>query len=84
MQLNIPSFDFADDIKFVVNLVTYTDAHVQTDLNKVDAWSLEHHMPLSIDKSAVLHCGMRNPPYRYHLQGDLLKSSDTVSDLGIL
>ena len=41
-------------------------------------------MPLSIDKSAVLHCGMRNPQYRYHLQGDLLKSTDTVSDLGIL
>ena len=84
MQLNFLSFGFADDIKCLVDLVTYTDAHVQTDLNKVDAWSLEHHMPLSIDKSAVLHCGMRNPQYRYHLQGDLLKSTDTVSDLGIL
>lgn len=45
IQLNIPSFGFAYDIKFVVNLVTYMDAHVQTDLNKVDAWSLKLHMP---------------------------------------
>ena len=37
-----------------------------------------------MDKSVVLHCGLRNPCNQYKLQGDILKCSDTVRDLGIL
>lgn len=38
----------------------------------------------TIDKSTILHCGIHNPPYQYCLQGNVLKSTETGRDLGIL
>ena len=56
---------------------------MQIELDKVDAWSTQHAMPLSLNKSVVLHCGLRNPCNQYKFQGEILKCSDTVRDLGI-
>ena len=82
--LEIPAFGFADDIKFVIDCITCTTAYMQVELDKVEARSIQHAMPLSLDKSVILHSGLRNPCYQYKLQGDILKCSDTVRDLGTL
>ena len=82
--LKITVFGFADDIKFIIDCITCTTTYVQIELDKVDAWSTQHAMPLSLDKSVVLHCELCNPCSQYKLQGEVLKCSDTVRDLSIL
>ena len=82
--LEIPAFRLADDIKFIIDCFTCANTYVQIELDRVDALSTQHAMPLSFDKSVVLHCGLRNPFNQYKLQGDILKFSDTIRDFGIL
>ena len=43
-----------------------------------------HHMPLSLDKSGVLHCSKNNPNLSYVLNGHTLPKIDQFKDLGIL
>ena len=82
-QLKLPAPAFADDLKFVADLKRHSTADVQEDLNTVGEWSDAHCMPLSIEKSFVMHCGARNTNHDYSLQGKVLRSTDTMRDLGI-
>ena len=43
---------------------------------------MEHHMPPSIKKSCVMHCGRNQSNYAYTLSGLLVASVDKIVDLG--
>ena len=53
------------------------------DLATVDNWSNTHLMPLSIEKSLVLHCGVHNLNFMHILLGKILQNRDTLRDLGV-
>ena len=40
-------------------------------------------MPLTTEKSSVMHCGHNQSSYNYAIHGALLKSVDIFADLGI-
>ena len=41
-------------------------------------------MPLSIDKSSIMHCGKRQPHHEYTLGQVVIKNVDSMMDLDIL
>jgi hypothetical protein len=82
-SLHHPAVAFADDIKFVADVAVCSKDLVQADVNKVAFWSAEHHMPLSDDKSLVMHCGSHQPFNIYALHGKPLKIVDNFTDLGV-
>ena len=52
---------FADDIKFVTDVAVSTKAEMQGDIDVVADWSKEYNMPLSIDRTVVMHGGRKQP-----------------------
>ena len=56
---------FADDVKFITTVTDKNHAVAQGVVNVVCKWSESQDMPLSIDKSIVLHCGSNNPRLKY-------------------
>lgn len=78
------SFAFADDVKFVTKVDNKSYETAKTAVNIVNDWSLDHQMPLSIDKCLVLHCGMYNPRHSYSLGHQSLPASTQFKDLGVL
>jgi hypothetical protein len=56
---------------------------VQADINIVADWSKEYDMPLSIEKTVVLHSGRRQPLHAYELLGLPLTSVSSFKDLGV-
>ena len=55
------TFVFADDVKFVAEASEQGFGLAQRTVNVIGDWSITHLMPLSVDKSLVLHCGPNNP-----------------------
>ena len=82
-RLSLPSVAFVDDVKMVANLEKHCAADIQTDLDIIGAWSEDYKMPLSVEKSAVLHYGPHNPEHMYTIQGSILQSTDSMRDLGV-
>ena len=74
---------FADDVKFVADVAASAPAEVQGDIDVVANWSKEYNMPLSIDKTVVMHDGRKQPNNDYYLDGYNLSSRDSFSDLGV-
>ena len=74
---------FADNVKFVANVAVSTKAEVQGDIDVLVDWSKEYKMPLSIDKTVVMHDGRKQPNNDYYLDGYHLSSRDSFSDLGV-
>ena len=56
---------------------------VQAEVTKIADWSDSHSMPLTIEKSSVMHCGHDQPSYNYTINGVSLQSVDNFADLGI-
>ena len=50
---------------------------------KIADWSDSHNMPLTIEKSSVMHCGYDQPSYNNTIHGASLQSVDKFADLGI-
>jgi exonuclease III len=75
---------FADDFKFCADVSISNQNDVQDDINVVINWSKDYDMPLSTEKTLVMHCGPRQPYHVYHLDGRPLNSVDHFSDLGIV
>ena len=72
-----------DDFKFIVDVRSHTREDVQYEIDKVVDWSEAHLMPLSTEKCAVLHCGLKQPNYAYVLGDQALKIVDSFVDLGV-
>ena len=78
------SWAFADDIKFVADVTSNSRDVVQEDVNTVLQWSEEMHMPLSLDKSVVMHCGRNQPNFIYTLKGSPMPCVESFKDLGVV
>ena len=65
---NLPLEAFADDFKCLADVTSHTKNEVQTEINMVSEWADAHLMPLSIEKSNVMHCGQNQPRHSYTLQ----------------
>ena len=55
--LSLSRVAFADDLKFAADVISHTQQEIQAEINKASNWADQHHMPLSVVKSAVVHCG---------------------------
>ena len=82
-DLDIPASAYADDLKFIANLVRHSFVKIQSNINRVYDWSVAMDMPLSIEKCLVLHCGSNNPQYQYQCGSGVLSATDSAADLGI-
>jgi hypothetical protein len=82
-ELDIQASAYADDLKLTPNLARHRPASIQTNINCVFSWSEARGMPLSMDKSLVVHCGVANPRHRYHCSSCLLPEADSIRDLGV-
>ena len=65
----MPEDALADDVKFRTHVLEQTKAEVQAELDKAISWSDEHDMPLSIEKTVVMHCGQLEPLFTYQING---------------
>ena len=84
MSIVCPSFAFADDLKFTELAVSALQSSIQSDLDRVAVWSVAFHMPLSLEKCAVLYCCSNNPHRDYYCNRQLLSSILQIKDLGVL
>ena len=82
-RLRHSSVAFADDLKYVADVAISSRDDVQEDATTVENWSAEYGMPVSIEKSLVLHCGLHQPKYVYSFQSQVLRSADNLADLGV-
>lgn len=76
---------FADDLK-IFNSVRSADdrAALQNALNVVDHWATQWKLPLSREKSKVVHLGGNNLSFSYSVDGILIEEVDQILDLGFL
>ena len=80
----MPSQAFADDFKFITNLIMHSKEDVQAVVNIVTAWVDVYSTPLSIKKCFVVHCGRRQLKHEYHLNFLRIKCVDSTYDLGVM
>ena len=82
--IKLPCGAFADDLKFIVDVVKNTRNTAQDNIDIVANWAEAHHMPISIEKSGVMHCGRNQPNHEYMLCGHPMACMDKIVDLGVI
>ena len=82
-KITFPSQAFADDFKFIANVIAHSKDTIQNEINIVVDWADKRGKPLSIEKCYVLHCGPVQPYNVYHIKYTIIKAIDTCIDLGI-
>ena len=60
-ELNIPASAYADELKFIANLVHHRRSLIQANVDRVNDWSKSRGMPLSMEKFLVVHCRNSDP-----------------------
>ena len=58
--------------------------HLQKDVKAIEYWSIANKLPISFEKSVVLHYGSNNVKGKYVLSGKVISSIDSCKDLGVL
>ena len=82
--LSLRSVIYVNDFKFIVDVRSHIREDVQCEINKVVDWNETHLMPLSTEKCAVFHCGLKQPNYVYVLGNQALKTVGSFVDLGVI
>src|SRR6266568_4819827 len=76
---------FADDTKLCRGISNNNDADIlRSDLNQIYQWSLDWQMLFNVDKCTVIHMGYNNNEYVYNLGNNVIRSSTTERDLGVI
>ena len=77
---------FADDTKVFKSFSNgESNEELQKCLDKMYKLSVDSGLPLSVEKTSVLHLGAKNPSQTYEMNGiDLRKVDQNVRDLGFL
>jgi hypothetical protein len=83
-KITLPKWGFADDFKIVADVTVHPCALVQAEINAVVEWSNSRHMPLSVEKCGVLHCGQNQPRHSYCILGSNMVEISAFKDLGII
>lgn len=81
--LSCGSAFFADDLKLYAD-PTVARAAIRRDLATISNWCEQWLLPLNVAKCVVLHLGANNPRHLYSLDGVVLKSVESQSDLGVI
>ena len=80
-------FMFADDIKLVMKapLSGFSSFDLlQDDLLSIQRWCSTWLLKLNINKCACIHFGFDNPCRNYMVDDVLIKTVDSISDLGVI
>ena len=76
---------FADNFKMVGDVSTPADhQRLQKDVKAIEDLSITNRMPISFEKSVVLHYDSKNIKEKYVLSGKVISSVDSCKDLGVL
>ena len=70
-KFTLPSQAFADDFKFIADVITHSKNITQNEINIVVDWVNERGTPLSIEKCCVLHCSPLQPYNVYHIKSTI-------------
>ena len=70
---------FADDFKMIADVTVNSKAEIQLEIDNIAKWAKDHDMPLSIEKSSVMHCGKNaDASYSNNCQAIAAKASKTA------
>jgi ribonuclease P/MRP protein subunit RPP40 len=83
-SISLPLTAFADDLKLCADVTVHDQHAVQREIDKVANWAEQNSMPLSVQKSAVMHCGKRQPYHNYILSKQPMATADSITDLGVI
>lgn len=65
---------FAGDVKTYIRVTSENDCRILQDaLNVIAEWSCIWNLPLSTEKTTLLHLGCRNPKFDYQIEGSVLR-----------
>ena len=78
------SWAFVDDLKFVLPANERDWTLGQVAERVVQDWSHAHMLPLSIEKSIILHCNVHNACHVYMFEGQSMRTTDVFKDLNVL
>ena len=84
LVIKLPAMAFADDLKIVASSTSYSQQDVQNAIDTIATWAVDHHMPLAVDKCAVMHCGKQQTYRQYILKGQPMAVVTSLTDLGIV
>ena len=76
---------FANDLKiyYAFNHMDICDNALQFDLNALEIWAAKLQLTISIQKSFILHIGLKNQNIKYYFCGSEIASKDIICDLGV-
>ncbi|EYC32284.1 hypothetical protein Y032_0003g1495 [Ancylostoma ceylanicum] len=76
---------YADDLKIYNPIVTPSDNMcLQKAIDAVATWASEWKLPLSKQKTKVLHIGRNNPKLKYNLCSEFVSETSEIVDLGYI
>lgn len=76
---------FADAVKLYTCVVSEADHQLMRDaLATISQWSIKWGLPLSKEKTCVLHLGSRNAEFNYYLSGSCIGMIGEIKDLRFL
>ena len=82
--LSLHRVAFADNLKFAADVISHTQQEIQAEINKVSNWANQHHMPLFVEKSVVVHCGKNQPNFKYTLNNRPIPVVNSITKLGVV
>ena len=75
---------YADDLKlYSVVHSKFGGGTLQNAIGRISDWCNAWQLKINLKKSGVMHLGKNNMNYVYYLNGEVLQSFTSVSDLGI-
>ena len=76
---------FADDVKLFRGVTSQQDVErLRNDLASLCKWSEDWLMLFNVEKCKVMHIGLHNTKAEYSINGEVLKSVDEETDLGVI